>query len=164
MAARAARRLLVVATLLAASLPAPSAAAATTYSDSVTGVEYAATSTEGRFAGTASGSLPGYWDAVVDHTQLSPNAVITGGTFSLSTILNGTATRIDGTFSSGTVTQTVAGAHCTNQQYAVQGVLAGVQGSGTGQLDVTLTHYRKRIFGHCVTYSAAVSGTVTLIF
>jgi hypothetical protein len=42
------------------ALAAPGvAAAATTYRDSVYGLEYSATSTQGKFAGTAYGALPG---------------------------------------------------------------------------------------------------------
>ena len=46
------------------------------------------------------------------------------------------------------------------------GVLGGVgprsAGRGTGTFAATLTHYRMEIFGHCVTYSASVSGSLSL--
>lgn len=55
---------------------------------------------------------------------------------------------------------------CVNQRYAVNGVLRDVGfGSvrrGTGTLAATLTHYRTKIFGHCVTYAATVSGSLSL--
>ena len=33
---------------------------------------------------------------------------------------------------------------------------------GTGTLDATLTHYRTKIFGQCLTYSASVRGSLSL--
>ena len=56
----------------ATGLGASATAATTTYSDSLRGIEIAATSTEGTFIGTASGALPGQWGATVNHTPLSP--------------------------------------------------------------------------------------------
>jgi hypothetical protein len=65
----------------AALLTGPAAAiAATTSTDSISGLEYAATSAQGRFAGIASGALPGAWSVTVDHTPLG-TAAITGGDF-----------------------------------------------------------------------------------
>ena len=59
--------------------------AAQSYTDTVSGHEYYATSTDGKFAGTATGSLPGTWNADVQHTTLciscSTTATITGGSF-----------------------------------------------------------------------------------
>ena len=58
------------------------------------------------------------------------------------------------------------GASCTNQTFAVHGILGKVgwwsAGSGSGRFDVTLTHYRRSIFGRCVSYSASVRGTLSL--
>jgi hypothetical protein len=158
------RSSLVAVVVAAAALLAPASAAAATYGDSVSGVEIGFTSTQGTFTGVATGMLPGHWTAVVQHTPLSPNATITGGTFRLATILNGSATTITGLFTGGTVTRTNAGLYCTNQTYAVNGVLGSVAGSGTGTFVATLTHYRTRILGACVSYSASVRGAVTLTF
>lgn len=152
--------------------PSP-ATAATTYTDTVSGVEYWATSTQGKFTGKATGQLPGYWNATVDHTPLSlaamPTATITGGSFELATLVNGVPTLVTGTFASGgTVTVMNVGANCTNQKFAVDGPLDNVgpwyTGTGTGTFAVTLTHYRTRIFGSCVTYSASVTGSLALTF
>jgi hypothetical protein len=89
------------------------ASAATTYTDAVNGYEYYATSTDGKFAGTASGMLPGNWNADVRHTALcsscTPTATITGGSFSLATILNSIPTLVTGTFVGGTVQVTNPG-------------------------------------------------------
>src|ERR671937_1323109 len=97
----------VAVALVALLALSPGAApAATAYADSITGAEYFFTSTEGRFAGKASGDLPGYWNTVVDHTPLAigstPTATITGGSFQLTTTLNGFYTLITGDVTGGT--------------------------------------------------------------
>jgi hypothetical protein len=145
----------------------PAAAiAATTSADSVSGLEYAATSAQGRFAGIASGALPGVWSVTVAHTPLGTSAAITGGDFHLATRLDGTLTVITGDFTRGTVRQLSGFTGCASQRYAVNGVLSdvgpGSAGRGTGTFAATLTHYRTNIFGHCVTYSASVSGSLSL--
>ena len=86
---------------LAAALVAPAAATgATSYTDTVSGYEYYATSTDGKFAGTASGALPGSWNTDVQHTALcigcSTTATISGGSFQLATTLNSTAGLVTG--------------------------------------------------------------------
>jgi hypothetical protein len=148
----------------AALFTGPAAAiAATTSTDSISGLEYAATSAQGRFAGVASGALPGAWSVTVDHTLLGTSAAITGGDFHLATRLDGTLT---GDFTRGTVTQLSGFTGCASQRYAVTGVLSdvgpGSAGRGTGTFAATLTHYRTKIFGQCVTYSATVSGSLSL--
>jgi hypothetical protein len=154
----------------AVALAAPGvAAAATKYSDSVYGFEYSVTSTRGKFAGTARGALPGAWAATVDHTPLSPNAIVTGGSLSLSTVLNGASTRVDGDITGGQVVRTNPGAiGCVNQSYAVTLALGSVgpngTSGGTGSFVGTLTHYRQSVFGTCVTYSATINGSLTLRF
>jgi hypothetical protein len=141
-------------------------ATATVYSDAISGFEYTATSTQGSFAGAASGAVPGPWSATVDHTPLGTSATITGGDFSLATYLDGTLTTVTGHFTAGTVQQLPGFTGCVNQRYAVNGLLGdvgfGSAGSGTGTLAATLTHYRTKIFGHCVTYSASISGSLSL--
>ena len=145
-----------------------SASAAHTYNDTISGYEYYFTSTDGRFAGTASGALPGSWNADVRHTPLcascTPTATITGGSFSLAA----TYTLVTGRFTGGTVQITNPGANCTNQTFDVEGVLRDVGrwygGSGTGTFSAILTHYRHRLFGICVTYAASVRGAISLTF
>lgn len=143
------------------------ALAATTYTDTIVGREFFATSTVGGFAGTAAGDLPGSWFTVVEHTPLAPGATITGGQFGLSTTIDGRAATVTGTFSGGTVTQTGGLTGCQNQTYAVEGTLENVGsggGTGTGTFSATLTHLRTFFFGRCITYGARVVGTVTLTF
>ena len=157
----------VLATAAAFVLAPISATAATTYSDSISGYEYAATSTQGSFAGTASGDLPGYWHATVDHTPLDPDATITGGDFYLSTYLAGALTTVSGEFAyGGSVTLENTSTGCTNQYYAVKATLDkvrfGAMGGGTGSFSGTLTHYRALVLGHCVTYSAKIAGSLSL--
>lgn len=151
----------------AALFISPAAAiAATTSADSISGLEYAATSAQGRFAGIASGAFPGAWSVTVDHTPLRASAAITGGDFRLLTRLGGTLTAVTGDFTRGTVRQLSGFTGCASQRYAVHGVLgevgAGSAGRGTGTFAATLTHYRTKIFGQCVTYAASVSGSLSL--
>ena len=150
----------------AALVISPASAMAATSSDSISGLEYAATSTQGRFVGIASGALPGAWSVTVDHTPLGTSAVITGGDFHLATRRHGTLTAVTGDFTGGTVRQLSGFTGCVSRRYAVTGVLGGVgfgsAGRGTGTFAVTLTHYRTKIFGQCVTYSASVSGSLSL--
>src|SRR5439155_12647740 len=74
--------LLIVLAACALGLPA-GASAAQSFSDTITGHEYYATSTDGRFAGSAAGSLSGDWHADVQHTPLciscTATATISGG-------------------------------------------------------------------------------------
>jgi hypothetical protein len=163
------RLMLVLVVVLSGAVVGTSVARANaTYSDSIAGTEVAFTSTQGRFVGTASGDLPGAWQAVVDHTPLDPNATITGGTFTLATVLNGSGVTVLGTFAQGgTITRIKAGTGCRDQVYTVADTLTDVGvggGTGTGAVTATLTHHRTRILGHCITYAATVVGTVNLTF
>jgi hypothetical protein len=145
------------------ALVVPAVASAAT--DTVTGTEVAFTSTQGTFVGSASGDIPGYWKAVVNHTPLSPDATITGGSFKLVTT---TLQKIVGTFDNGgTVHQTNPGAGCTDQTFDVSDTLSNVgvggPGTGHGSFFVVLTHKRVPIpFVGCVTYAATVAGTLSL--
>jgi hypothetical protein len=145
--------------------PAAAIAAAAS-SDSISGLEYAATSAQGRFAGIASGALPGAWSVTVDHTPLRTSAAITGGDFRLAARRDGTLTAVTGDVTGGTVRQLSGFTGCASRRYAVHGVLGdvgpGSAGRGTGTFVATLTHYRAKIFGHCVTYAASVSGSLSL--
>jgi hypothetical protein len=157
--------------MLALAAPA-GVLAAQTYSDTISGHEYYYTSTDGRFAGTASGALSGEWNADVQHTKLclscTPTAMITGGGFSVATTLGGIPTLVTGKFTGGTVQVINKGAYCTNQTFAVNGILGSVgpwySGHGSGIFTATLTHYRTSILGSCVTYGASVKGMISLTF
>jgi hypothetical protein len=156
----------ILAAAVALALTPAAAIAATAYSDPISGFEYTAAATQGSFAGAAVGALPGPWSATVGHTPLGTSATITGGEFSLATYLDGTLTTITGHFTAGTIQQLSGFTGCVNQRYAVNGLLGDVgfrtAGSGTGTFAATLTHYRTKIFGYCVTYSASISGSLSL--
>jgi hypothetical protein len=163
------RRAVLPLTLALLLVSASVANAATTYTDTIVGIEYAATPTVGSFAGLAEGDLPGVFNVQVVHTVLDQTATITGGTFVLLTSLADVPTAISGTFGGGTVTQLDKNTHpCRDQHYAVSGSLANVgvggAGTGTGSFNATLTHYRTRIEGQCVTFFATITGSVALTF
>ena len=63
----------VLAISMTASPASATAHATTTYTYHVWGTEVSATSTRGRFVGTASGSATGTWYAQVNHAQLHPD-------------------------------------------------------------------------------------------
>ncbi len=144
--------------------------ASTSYTDTLSGFEYAFTSSEGRFAGSATGGLPGFWNVDVFHTPLTTSATITSGTFKLWTSMGGASKLVVGSFANGgTITQTSGFTGCVNQDYALNGTLVsvGLDGgalSGSGSYSAVLTHYRAMIFGSCRTYFASIKGNVGLTF
>jgi hypothetical protein len=162
---------LVVAIGLAAILVPAVAAASVSSSYSVTGVEIAATSTEGTFVGTAVGAAgdDAVWEASVVHQVLTPSCylstggcLITGGTFSL---VNEQLETITGDFASGSITLISQAPGCGVQVFSVLGNLTDVSTptttGGTGIFAVTLTHFRARHRGHCITFFAKVRGDVS---
>lgn len=159
---------LAVGLVVALLVPAVASAATVSSSYSISGYEYYATSTEGRFAGTATGSSgdAATWNAVVDHTPLTTTAEITGG---YADLVTSNFVHIHGTFSGGSVTLAAEEPGCGTQTYDVAGTLRNVTRSdghrkGKGTFDATLTHYRTSVFGSCIVYSASVSGTIDLSF
>jgi hypothetical protein len=157
----------VALTAVLAVLPVPASAETTpnSYTYRVSGAEVYATTTVGRFAGTASGNgATGTWYAQVNHQSLVgvSTAAITGGSFRMALSKAAPAYTVEGQFAGGSIVKTQPGTNCTNQVYAVHGELADVTVTGEGSFDVTLTHYRTRVLGLCRTYSATVTGTVTL--
>jgi hypothetical protein len=168
------RGLSFVLALGAALVVGVSAFASSTYYDNIIGGELPnATTTEGRFSGTASGSLPGGWYIDVRHQVLSGNSTpvyMTGGSFKLETAINFWPATVYGSFVpwGGTVTQTSGFSGCSNQTYRVSGALSGVGvngGGGSGYFSATLTHFRAWVWWvGCVTYSASVSGSVSMTF
>jgi hypothetical protein len=146
----------VAAAALVAPLGGTAAPAAQTVVVPVQGAEVWASDTVGRFAGTASEPASGAWRTTVVHTPLHGHAEITGGTWTLVAWVRGDARRVRGTFTAGTVDVTHAGRGCTDERFAVVAV------GQTAHVDVTLTHYRRRVLGRCVIYSASVDGTLTI--
>jgi hypothetical protein len=161
------RGVLAVAAAMVMIVAVPGVAtAAPGYSVAVHGVEYSYSATLGRFAGTASGELPGLWNATVEHTPLSPHATITGGQLRLELTGPGDGGTVRGAFQSGTIRRTDGGTGCTNEVFEVSGALHDVTGLGeaarAGSFTVTLTHLNKQLFGRCVSYGATVRGTLSV--
>ena len=163
-------RLTFIPLALALAMVVPGTVQAATVSDTYTirGAEYYATSTQGRFAGTASGNTgdSATWQATVNHTPLTDTATITGGSARLAT---SRLVVVRGTFSGGDVTLINRAPGCGTETYAVNGTLEDVTRSdssavGTGDFSATLTHYRASLFGTCRTISATVRGTISLDF
>src|SRR5262249_9476036 len=137
--------------------PATAVASLST-SYSVTGIETAATSTQGTFVGSANGSNgdDAVWQAVVIHLPLSqscynPGCSIIGGTFS---VVNEQLEAITGDFASGTITLIRQAPGCGVQVFSVVGLLTDVSPTVTGgpsTFSVTLTHFRALFRGQCTT-------------
>ena len=163
--------LLGLAALAAVALPAAGSAAPASTSFTIVGYEYAFTSTVGSFAGRSAGNPgeTGAWNATVQHDPLGtiPTTYVNGGDFEMATAsASGHVDFVDGTFAyhGGMITTVDVGANCTNQKFTVTGTLRNVSTStsagGSGQFEATLTHYRLRLFGHCIIYKARVAGGV----
>jgi hypothetical protein len=158
------RTTLVAATALAVlALPA-GASAALSSAYSIHGIEIAATSTQGTFVGTGTGTTGDHagWKATVVHQQLSSSCLasatgcaITGGTFELA---NDQLDALRGTFTSGGVKLLSQAPGCGIQRFHVTGTV--LTPLGLGVFDVGLTHYRVSFFG-CRTVGADVVGTFT---
>lgn len=154
------RAIVLVSTVLAAMLLlVPAAAAAPAATASVRGLEYSATSTEGRFGGTAKGQLPGVWTAVVVHDRLQDGVAvpINGGSFTLFT----NPRPVTGTFVRGTVRPLDTASTCRNERFDVTGTLR-LRGGGSGSFAVVLTHLRTPSRSGCTTYGATVVGELTV--
>ena len=167
---RSRARLAFIPLTVALAIALPGTALAATVSDTYTirGAEYYATSTQGRFGGTASGNTgdSATWQATVNHTSLTNTADITGGTARLVT---SRLVVVEGQFTDGDVTLINRAAGCGTETFAVDGTLENVTRSdkraiGSGEFVATLTHYRASLFGTCRTISATVRGTITLDF
>jgi hypothetical protein len=109
----------------------------------------------------------------VQHDPLgSTPTYVNGGLFQLATLSTATGhvDHVTGTiaYHSGTITTLNPGPSCSNQQYLVTGKLQDVTTSttsgGSGSFQVTLTHHRYSVLGHCVIYEASVSGLVTFAY
>jgi hypothetical protein len=164
---RIAAAVLVASLMVLLLVPATAVAETKTYRFSVSGTEVSATSTTGRFVGTASGSALGTWYAEVVHDPLggpvnTQVSIRSGGSFGMALDQAEPAYVVSGQFSGGTITVDKRGENCTNQVYTVKGVLRNVSVTGTGHVDATLTHHRRSVLGRCWLYAATIGGTVTL--
>ena len=159
-------RLLVLLLCLGLAFIPSTAMAATTYTESVRGIETGvpqssiacqAPSSVSPFAGIATGTLVGTFQIAVCHTQLTTSgATIKSGAFTFS---NGTTT-VSGVFKrGGTISPpslSVSGAFCI-QKYKVTGDL-----SPAGNFAGKLTHYGIWTGSACNVFFATISGSATL--
>ncbi len=148
----------VLAALAVLLLVPGSALANRAYTLQVKGIEYSATATVGKFAGAATGRLPGTWQARVVHKPITaaPTARITSGSFQLYS-----DTKITGHFVNGAIRRLDTTTTCADERFDVRGNLA-LDDGGTGQFTVVLTHLRTTVGARCVTYAATVEGTLAL--
>jgi hypothetical protein len=159
-------RLLVLLLGLGLALIPSSALAATTYTESVNGIETGlpqstracpATSSVSPFAGIATGTIIGTFQIAVCHTQLTTKgATIKSGAFTIS---NGTTT-VNGAFKYGgkifPPSLSLSGAFCI-QKYKVTGGLWPA-----GNFAGKLTHYGIWTGSACNVFFATISGSATL--
>jgi hypothetical protein len=149
----------VVAVAALALLPA-SARASVSPTSTVSGAEYSATSTEGKFLGFSWGSTgeTGFWRADIVHQPLSQTCYLTptgcaiapGGSILLAT---SSGEIVNGAFTGGSVTLVREAPGCGTQIFHVVGQLA--TSAGAAVFDVALIHNRV-FFGGCLTVSATV--------
>jgi hypothetical protein len=161
---------LLALTVLALQLAIPGATRAATYEVySLRGFEIWFTPTVGTFVGVGESSLSRLsgWHTSIEHTpSISPAGSITGGTATLQRV---DGVHMQGTFSSGTVSQILDGAGCTNELHEVVGSVYGLRRSdrpsdvGAGYFRATLEHHRTWIFGDCYSYSATVNGSFAVV-
>jgi hypothetical protein len=158
--------------------------AATEHTTLVSGFEMYATSSQGRFSGTARGQganrVSGGWSIVVDHSSLDPCfrmrlacATVYDGSFSLAET-SPTLELITGQFAGGSpptnqIQLLNRGDNCTDQLFkltdALVNVGTGSQRSSSGSSFVGyLWHQQRSFWGRCITYAATVQGTVVLNF
>jgi hypothetical protein len=126
----------------------------------VTGAEYSATSTEGKFAGFATGGAgdDALWRADVLHQALTTSClsapagclITAGGSLGLVTRRGDTVT---GAFTGGSITLVRQEPGCGKQVFHVVGQLT--TSAGTAVFDVALTHYRVLI-GTCQAVFATI--------
>jgi hypothetical protein len=150
----------VVVAAAALSLLPGAAKATVSLTYAVSGVEYSATATEGKFAGfaTGSGGDAGVWNADVIHEALSAScylaatgcAIDPGGSILLVTSRGDI---VGGFFAGGSITLVRQASGCGRQIFHVVGHLATSGGSAV--FDVALIHYRV-FLGGCLTISATV--------
>jgi hypothetical protein len=171
---------------LALAVAGATSAEATDHHTIVNGIEFQASSTQGSFSGTATGTgtnpLWGAWSIVVNHTTLLTDrcgdpaiscAHVTGGSFTLG-VTSPSVQAISGTFDPQKqgfpgIVMVDGGSNCRTQLLHITDSLsrvgaAGGPHTGTGTFDAYLWHHRHWFFGQCVTYSATVKGNVRLDF
>lgn len=141
------------------------AAASTTYTESISGIETAVPTACGPansgdssspFAGVALGTINGVFSAAICHTPLPTASIVSGGVFKLTSI----SRSIQGGFAGGTVRQVgptqIVFFTCV-QKYAVVGAL-----TPGGTFSIELTHYGFWDGKTCHVHFATVMGKAAL--
>jgi hypothetical protein len=137
------------------------ALATTDVTYAISGVEYAATTTVGSFAGVALAADDyGTWQATIVHGALPTSPLGTTGVSGGSFALNGNLRDLAGAVNSGGVITLLTTSPCGKQTYSVVGSLTLYGGAGWAGFSALLTHYRIWLWGRCITYAATVKGYV----
>jgi hypothetical protein len=158
--------LIGLATAAVLALLPTAAAASTTYTESISGIETAVPTACGPansgdssspFAGVALGTINGVFSAAICHTPLPNATILSGGVFKLTSI----STSVSGGFAGGTVKQIgptqIIWFTCV-QKYAVVGAL-----TPAGTFSAQLTHYGLWDGKTCHVHFATVIGKAALI-
>jgi len=166
---RTQRLAIAVGLALIALLPT-TAFAASTATESISGVEIGIPIACGlsgsgdslsSFGGGASGTINGVWSASVCHTGLSTHGVaatISGGRFRVSGVAGWRYVSASGSFVTGSISPGI------ETDYAVNGVgtctqVFGLSIKGTGTFTATLVHYGAFFDRSCHVFSATLRGT-----
>jgi hypothetical protein len=166
---RTQRLAIAVGLALLALLPT-TAFAASTATESISGVELGIPTacgltgsgySQSSFGGAASGTINGVWLASVCHAGLSTHGVsatISGGRFRVSGVAGWRYVTAAGSFVSGYISPGI------ETDYAVNGVgtctqVFGLSIKGTGAFKATLVHYGAFFQGSCHVLSATLRGT-----
>lgn len=145
-------RLLPLAVASFSLATAGSAAAATSVSTTLSGLEVPPiSSTRGTFVGTAGGDARFAWRAQIEHRPLSSGATVpvTGGRMLL---ISPRGRTLAGSITGGSVSVVDRGRNCSDQLYKVE--VNTTVGTFTG----TLTHNRRQLIGQCLITSATIRG------
>ncbi len=156
------RRMFIALSVGLALVSVPTISLATTdVTYAIKGVEYAATTTVGSFAGVAVAADDyGTWQATIVHGALPTSPLGTTGVSGGSFALNGNARDLAGAVDSGGVITMLTTSTCGKQTYSVVGSLTLSGGAGGAGFNALLTHYRIWLWGRCITYGATVKGYV----
>jgi hypothetical protein len=164
------QRLAIVAGLASIALLPTTALAASSATESISGVETGIPTACGpsgsgdsksSFAGTASGTINGVWSASVCHSEPSVHGVtatISGGSYRVSGFVHWRYVSTSGTFTGGSVGPGI------ETDYVIHGVgtctqVFAVTITGTGTFNATLEHYGAYFNNSCHVLSATLKGT-----
>lgn len=164
------QRLAIAAGLALMALLPTTALAASTATESISGVEIGIPIACGlsgsgdsmsSFGGAATGTINGVWSASVCHTGLSTHGVaarISGGRFRVSGVAGWRYVTVSGSFVAGSISPGVETDHAVNGVGTCTQVF-GLSITGTGTFRATLVHYGAFFNSSCHVFSATLRGT-----